>query len=312
MRVVTMGETMGSFSSERAHPLMRGQSLSLSHAGSESNVAVALSRLGVTTRWVGCVGDDAVGRMIVRELRAEGVDVQAHVIAGAATATMVKERLSPEHWSVGYNRSSSAGSRLSPAHTADALTPQTELLHVTGITLALGGGPRRAVLAAISRARAANVLVSLDVNHRLALWSAESAGAVLRKVLPFVDIVFASAHEAQMLCEGSSPSELAEQLGQSGVPEVVLTMGAAGSVAYTPASGLVECPARPATVVDPVGAGDAFVAGYLAARLEGEPLTERLALGTALGHAAVSTAGDWEGSPSRAQLAATMGDDVSR
>ncbi|HXH36031.1 MAG TPA: sugar kinase [Plantibacter sp.] len=310
--VVTAGETMGAFAAVAPGAVMRGQQFRVGVAGSESNVAIVLARLGVATRWVGCVGDDGVGAMILRELRAERVDVRARTLSSHQTGVMVKSRPSSSHWSVSYHRRESAGAQLSAADlSSDALAGAT-VLHLTGITLALGPIARSAVFDAVRRAKAAGILVSFDVNHRRALWSDEEASRVLADLVPSVDVLFAGLDEARLLASSGGPREIAQAIGELGPREVVLKMGAAGSGTWTASGGYIEQGAHPVSVVDPVGAGDAFVAGYLAELVAGGSVVERLALGARLGERAVSTIGDWEGAPTRAELQVKRVDEVAR
>lgn len=147
--------------------------------------------------------------------------------------------------------------------------------------------------------------MSLDVNYRSALWSTADAAAALRPLAAQAQLVFGGPAELELV--GGVDALLA-----AGVAEVVTKDGAAGASVCT-AAGSWSAPAVPVTVVDPVGAGDAFVAGYLSARLDGLDVDARLARGTLAGAFCVSTAGDWEGLPTRAELALLGGvDNVSR
>jgi 2-dehydro-3-deoxygluconokinase len=165
------------------------------------------------------------------------------------------------------------------------------------VTAALSPGALWAVGTALRLARGAGVVTSLDVNYRGRLWSREDAAAALTPLLTDVDVLFASAEELPLVYGADGV-----QFGPSRPPEVVVTHGADGAVAFA-ADQHVRCPARPVAAIDVVGAGDAFVAGYLSARLDGADLTGRLARGTAVAAVAVGTDGDWEGLPTRAELA---------
>jgi 2-dehydro-3-deoxygluconokinase len=156
------------------------------------------------------------------------------------------------------------------------------------------------------------VVVSLDVNYRSKLWSRDQAGAVLAPLARHAIIVIASDDELDLVAvprdgsgEATSPADearAAAHLLDLGVSEVVVKRGAAGAAVHT-ADGLLEAPAIPVTCVDTVGAGDAFTAGYLSARLDGEDVAGRLKRGILAGAFAISTRGDWEGLPRREELA---------
>ncbi len=300
--VVTLGETMALLAAPGIGLLRHAASLDLSVGGAESNLAVGLSRLGHPVAWIGRVGADEFGALVRRTLAAEGVDGRVVVDDVAPTGLMVKSRRTRDVTQVSYYRSGSAGSRLAPDDIDPALVAGARVVHLTGITPALSPSARAAVRFALATARQAGVPVSLALNYRRALWSPEAAAAELGELVALSDIVFASEAEAGMLVRGSAAEELAAGLAALGPGQVLVTRGAAGAVAAVDGAVLVA-PAHPVAAVDPVGAGDAFAAGYLSGLLDGEPPVVRLHRATLAGAFAVTVPGDWEGLPSRADLA---------
>ncbi len=312
--LVTLGETLARLDSPVAGPLRHARSLDLGVAGAESNVAIGLRRLGGTAAWVGRVGDDEFGRLVHMTLAGQGVDVSRAVVdPSAPTALLVKERRTDRLTRVYYYRTGSAGSRLRPSDVPEDLIRAAGVLHVTGITAALSDSAREAVHAAVDTARAAAVPVSLDLNYRRALWAADEAAKVLRPLVGQADIVFATELEAGLVAGGQGAAALAAALAALGPREVLVKCGPLGVTACCDGQ-LTEAPAYPVTVVDPVGAGDAFAAAYLAERLRGRPVAERLDAAAGTGAYAVTVAGDWEGLPTREELALMRGtaDDVHR
>lgn len=152
---------------------------------------------------------------------------------------------------------------------------------------------------AVRRARVAGSTICLDVNHRNRLWSVAEAAAALRPLLPSIDLVVASDDELAVLTGASDP---VPALLSAGVTEVVVKHGAGGATSHS-ATGVVHRPARTVPVVDPVGAGDAFVAGLLSGWLDGADVPGRLDRAVTTGAFAVATRGDWECLPDRAELA---------
>jgi 2-dehydro-3-deoxygluconokinase len=301
--LVTLGETLVRLDSPVAGPLRHARSLDLGVAGAESNVAIGVRRLGATAAWAGRVGDDEFGRLVHMTLAGQGVDVSRVVVDPAApTALLVKERRTNQLTRVYYYRTGSAGSRLGPSDVPEDLIRAAGVLHVTGITAALSDSAREAVHAAVDTARAASVPVSLDLNYRRALWTADEAAKVLRSLVGQADIVFATEMEAGLVVSARGAAERAAALAALGPREVLVKRGPLGATACCDAQ-LTEVPARPVTMVDPVGAGDAFAAAYLAERLRRGPVAERLETAIAAGAYAVTVAGDWEGLPSREDLA---------
>jgi 2-dehydro-3-deoxygluconokinase len=284
--------------------LRHARSLTLGVAGAESNVAIGARRLGCPAAWVGRVGDDELGELVVATIRAEGVDVGGVVRdPGAPTSLMLKERRTAAMVRVRYYRRDGPGSRLAPGDLDPARVAAAGLLHLSGITPALSDSARATVEHAVELARAAGVPVSFDLNYRAALWPPDRAAAVCRDLAARADLVFAGDDEAELLGLAGDPAELARGLAELGAGHAVVKLGERGAVAAVDGR-LHAVDPVPVPAVDPVGAGDAFVAGYLAETLAGRPVPERLATAAACGAFAVTVPGDWEGFPSRDELAA--------
>ncbi|GIE93087.1 sugar kinase [Paractinoplanes rishiriensis] len=303
----TFGETMGLVAADSIGPLGYARSFSYGICGAESNVAIGAARLGAPATWLGRVGRDATGSLITGRIEAAGVRALA-ISDDAFTGLMVRHRRSAEFTHVDYHRQGSAGSRLMPADLPVAELRGAGVLHVTGVTPALSESCRATVFQAVETARAAGVPVSVDVNYRGKLWSRFEAAPVLRDLVTRADIVFASPDEAALFIDDDDPLDGLAKLGPA---EVIVKDGGRGCVARI-AGRRHAVAALPVTVVDPVGAGDAFVAGYLADRLAGEPPEQRLATAIAVGAFAVTVPGDCEGLPDRTELAALTGGDVRR
>jgi 2-dehydro-3-deoxygluconokinase len=306
--VVTFGETMAAMRS--SGPLRLGGTLRLSVAGAESNVAIGLARLSHSVAWAGRVGDDELGALVLRTLRAENVDVSGAVTDPTRpTGLILFERRTRDVTRVQYYRSGSAGGALEPADLPQTLVPvpaprgTPAILHVTGITPALGPSAAQAVRRGAEQAREAGRLVSLDVNYRARLWPAGQARATLRPLAAAASIVFGSGQELALLAgdPAAGPQAAAAELLGLGVQAVIAKRGAQGATAYT-ADGAASVPARTVRAADVVGAGDAFVAGYLSGVLDGLSEADRLQRGATVSAFAVGTAGDWEGLPTRLEL----------
>jgi 2-dehydro-3-deoxygluconokinase len=303
----TFGETMGLIAADGIGPLGHARSFGYGIGGAESNVAVGVARLGGAATWLGRLGRDATGDLIAARLTAAGVRTLA-LRDDAFTGLMVRFRRSGEFTHVDYHRAGSAGSRLTPADVPAGEVTGASVLHVTGITPALSESARSAVFQAIETAKSAGVPVSVDVNYRSKLWSRFDAAPVLRDLVSRADVAFAGPAEAALFVD---PADLLGGLAKLGPSEVVIKDGARGCEALIDGERHTVA-AIPVTVVDPVGAGDAFVAGYLAERMAGLPAAGRLATAIAAGAFAVTVPGDCEGLPDRDELAALTGDDLRR
>ena len=282
-RLLTVGEPLGLLTARE--PLRRGSELVLGVAGAELNVAIGVARLGGDVAWCGRVGDDEIGALVVATLRAS-----AGSWGGRPT----------------YHRTDGPGARLRPDDVPDAALAEATVLHVTGITPALSDGARATVRAAMERARAAGLAVSLDVNHRPALWAAAAARPVLEELVALAGHVFVGEDEAEALDWGGDAGAIGAHLAGLSPGTVIVKRSERGAVAFDGGRAL-EVPAAPTTVVDMHGAGDAFAAGYLTGLLGGAPLEARLATGAACAACVIARRGDWEGLPTRAELGGPVG-----
>lgn len=297
MELVTFGETMALLASVEPIPLRHTHELRLGHGGAESNTAIGLARLGHEVAWLGRVGDDEFGAMVLASLRGERVDTaRATVDSDAPTGLMVRGRDTQGRTQVFYYRTASAGSRLSPEDLDATLISDARVLYITGITPALGAGPKSAVMSALEIARASGVRVAFDPNYRSKLWNIDEARPVFEEILAMTDVVLAGLDELQSVFGASEIGGAATVLADMGPNEVVIREGAKGATAFSDGEQFFE-PAIPADLVDPVGAGDAFNAGYLSGLLRGEPIAARLKRGVTTASHVISARGDWEGSP---------------
>ncbi|MGY1840578.1 MULTISPECIES: sugar kinase [unclassified Modestobacter] len=314
--VVVVGESLGLLVGEQAGRLSRGERMRLTFGGAESNVAIGVSRLGGSAAWIGRLGADAVGAMIMRELRAEGVAVHAATESAAATALMLKERVRPGASRISYYRRGQAGSRLSPADIPTDVVTSAKVLHLTGISVALGAGPRDAATHAADLARGSGTLVSFDVNHRATLVDdIEEARCGYLALAERADLLFAGNDEAELLTGERDPERQLDAMLALGAQQAVVKLGADGAIAATANGDRLRQGAFRVSAVDTVGAGDAFVAGWLASLVDGGDLDARLDTAIRCGALACLTEGDWEAAPTRLDLAsldASHVDPVSR
>ncbi|MFF9144932.1 sugar kinase [Streptomyces sp. NPDC014861] len=299
--VLTFGEAMVSLRADG--PIGTGGTLRTSVAGAEANVAIGLARLGHRVRWVGRTGKDAFGDLVLRTLRAEGVDLGHALRADRPTGIVVFEPRISDLVRVDYHRRGSAGSRLTPDDLGEALAALPRVVHATGVTAALGPGPLEAVRLALRTASEAGVLTCFDVNHRTKLWSRDEAADALRPLVRYIDVLVASDDELALAApaEARCETDRVAALLALGVREVVVKRGADGAEVFDSA-GSTARPAVRVSVRDTVGAGDAFVAGYLSGLLDGEPVDRRLDRAVTTGAFAVASLGDWEGLPGREEL----------
>ena len=305
-RVVTAGETMALVVPTAPGRLRHAADLTLSIGGAESNVAVGLARLGVPASWVSALGDDELGELVLSRLRAEGVGCAAvRRVPDRPTGLYLREEVAGA-LRVWYYRRGSAAATLAPGAFGPEVLDGASYLHLTGITGALSPECAEFLPWAARTARDAGVRVSYDVNYRSRLWPAGEARAATEALLPLVDVLLVGHEEAAALWpEDQDPERTLSRLADAGPAEVVLKLGAQGCAARIGGERL-SSPGFAVREVDPIGAGDAFAAGYLAASLWGWEPAARLRAANAMGAYCVQNLGDYEGLPSRRELAAFL------
>ncbi len=310
MDVITFGETMVCFAAHETGPLERAATFTKIVAGAESNVAVGLARLGLSVGWLSRLGDDSFGRYILAALEAEGVDGRAVTIDPTRrTGFMLKSR-APEGEDpvVEYHRRGSAASALSLADFDEARFLAARHLHVTGITPALSPSCAELVEHAMRRMRAAGRTVSFDPNLRPRLWpSREAMAEHLNRLAGLADWVLPGLAEGRTLTGLETPEAIAEFYLARGARAVAIKLGAEGALWRSADAGGHVPGVRVERIVDTVGAGDAFAAGLISAKLEGQDWPAAVARANWVGARAIQVVGDMDGLPRRAELPADLG-----
>ena len=284
--LLAVGETMAMVAPITGERLVDAEHFRLDAGGAESNVAAHVAALGHQAAWFSRLGDDALGRRVTAQLAGRGVDVSAVVSDPVnPTGLYVKD---PGN-GVRYYRAGSAASHLSPADAERVELTGVRILHVSGITAALSESAAGFLSRLIDRAHNAGVLVSFDVNHRVALWDCATASSALAALARRADLVFTGRDEAESLW-GTVEADDVRALFPD-VTELVVKDGSIGATTYLAGQVVVE-PALVVDVVDVVGAGDAFAGGYLAALLDGASPAERLRAGHRRAALTLLTTGD--------------------
>lgn len=296
-RVVAFGEAMVRLTPPRNERLERTVSLDVTIGGAELNTAIGLQCLEIPTTWVSALPENALGRMIARQARASGVDTSSiHWVnedAGRCGIYFLEEGVDPRPSSVTYDRKNTAIANVQPGTFAwPAILRGASALHISGITLAVSKGARAEAMEAVRVASETGVLVSFDLNYRSKLWSEAEARAAFVEIIPFVDILFASRGGLETFygITGSHEEAMKLAIEKLGVAAVTITRKRTKgsrrlkvqSLALGPSGVLATSDWRDLEVVDRLGGGDAYAAGFLAGYLENPAaLTKSVALGTA-------------------------------
>jgi len=303
--VITFGESMALLLPEGNKGIAYSPTLECTFGGAESNVAIGIARLGHRVGWFSQLGDDPIGSIIVKTLRGEGVDVsRVQRISEAGTGIMMREVVAGQT-SVYYYRRASAASLMSYGLLDEPYMAGARILHVTGITTALSQSARQTVIEAVRLARKHGVKVSFDPNLRLKLWSIEEAREVLLPLAAEADYFLPGLDELKLLYATEDVDAIFGKLQELNNTCVVK---GGDNVTYLIEQGTVTPVPyfRVDRIVDTVGAGDAFCAGFLSGLLRGYSHEEAVRLGNLLGSMVIQTEGDWQGLPTAAQVEAKL------
>ena len=304
--VITLGETMVLLHALDSGPLHTSRQLGVSVAGADSNFAIAMTRLGWPAIWLSAVSKDQLGDFVVEMIGAAGVDVsRVRRDPDHPTGLLVKFR-DEGHTRVLYYRAGSAASHFDPDWLEPSLFETAAVLHLNGVTCALSPSCSATVVRAIALADQHNVRISLDLNLRLQLWDIDRARTTLIPLLPQVDIVFGTEEELLALSGRTALEEALTTIAAHGPTVVVAKRGPRGAIALAGEKRIDHPGFVPPAVVDEVGAGDGFAAGFVSAYLRGAAVDEALRHGNLVGAAAVTVADDVSGYPTQAQLEAWL------
>lgn len=309
--VVTIGESMVLFQPIGDKAIKYEPLFTKSLAGAESNIAIGLTRLGKKVKWISRVGSDPFGDFVISTLAGEGVDV-SDVIRDSnnPTAIYFKEFKTLGDPMVYYYRKNSAASHLTPLDIQESWLEGAKHLHVTGITPALGENTAEAVRETMVLARKKGLSISFDPNLRRKLWSEDEAREVLLSLIPLCDVFLPGVEEAEFLLGPHSIEEYGEKFLELGAQVVALKLGDRGSVGFIKGHQVEGQPYSVSQVVDTVGAGDAFAAGFVSVFLDEEMtpalLEKALTRANILGALATQFKGDWEGCPNLEELNAII------
>ncbi|WP_407318646.1 sugar kinase [Isoptericola halotolerans] len=289
MELVTFGEAMAQLVPQSGNAT-DATDFAVHVAGAESNVAVGFARLQGSAAWVSRVGDDPFGRRVMARLAAEGVDTAAvNVDRERPTGCFLKDVTGSKR-PVTYYRAGSAASVMSISDVKRALDLAPAMFHTSGVTAALSESCTASLRHVMATASNAGIELSFDVNYRPRLWRNRAAAAiVIRDLAAAADVLFVGRDEAEELWGLSTAEQIRTAFAE--VRTVVVKDGAVAATAFRDRLSFTV-PAPPVDVVEPVGAGDAFAAGFLRAYLEGWSLEGALKLGHALAGVALRSIDD--------------------
>jgi 2-dehydro-3-deoxygluconokinase len=316
MDLVTFGEAMVRLTPPAFQRLEQAHSFDAYVGGGELNVAVAAARLGVASRWVSRLPENALGRMIASRAREQGVDVEVEWTADDRAGLYFAELgAAPRASSVLYDRAASAISRITPGSVDwHSVFAGARWFHVSGITPALSDNAAKVTAESLVAAKKAGLTVSYDLNYRSKLWTAKKARAVQEPLMEHIDVLITTEEDTRVVfgigaeskdayahVDVESHSEVARTLEKRfDLSAIAITLRENPRVLLNSWSAIVAAdgkihaaPRYEVEVVDRIGAGDAFSAGLIVSRLENRGWDEAVRFATATSALKHSIPGDF-------------------
>jgi 2-dehydro-3-deoxygluconokinase len=309
--VITGGEALALFLADSDDPLPVATRFTRSVAGSESNVAIGLARLGHRVKFIGSVGRDSPGRWVRDTLRAEGVDTSGLVEDSVRpTGILVRDRPLGRALSVVYHRRNSAASAYTPSPSDVNDVANARAIFISGISAMLSKSSAGVVDTLLDAATDSGVHVFFDPNVRLRMGDVSAWRDRMSRYLDRVDTLLVGDAELQLLDWPASGADLLTARTRT----VVVKRGGAGASVFV-GDRCVDLPARSVPTVDPIGAGDAFCTGWISGWLNDLPIESCLEHAVTVASLVVATATDTAGLPTAGERDAVLaqnGIDVER
>ncbi len=292
---ISFGETMIRFSTKNYERIEQAREFEINIGGAESNFAIAFARLGGKAAWVSKLVDNPLGRLIANRIREHGVNISYVIWTKEHRVGLyfIEFGRKPRPIQVIYDRKNSAISKIDPEEINWEIIAEYDVFHTTGITVALSENCKKAVEIGMKKAKELDTIISFDVNYRSKLWGPEEAFKALDTILDNVNILFVTKSDAKTVFGiGGTYRDVLKKLYEKYHNEiVVLTLGAEGAVAL--ADGKVyKAEPYELEVVDRIGAGDAFDAGFVYRYLESGDIEEALEWGSAMAAVSHTIPGD--------------------
>ncbi len=305
--LVTLGETMVALIPGASGPLRYVNDFHPRIAGAESNLAIGLAKLGHGAAWLSRLGDDEFGHYVNNMIRAEGVDVAGVVFDPDHRTGLMFKEMGAGETKVYYYRENSAASHLTPADVPAETLRGAKILHVTGITPVLSQSCAETVRHAMNLADALGIRISIDPNIRRRLWKGRDYAPLLKELTLRAHIVLLGLDEGEAMFGTGAPEEIFDILlcGDGRAEAVAIKNGAEGAW-VADRNARRHIPPIQCACVEPIGAGDAFNAGFLAGFLEGQDVDMCGRMGNIAGGLATQVVGDIEGYPSKQKMQAML------
>lgn len=296
--VITIGDAMIAMCPSEKGPILFCDTFKRKVGGAELNVAIGCARLGLKSGWVSRLGNDDFGKYILRTVRAEGIDTsEVELVDGYATSVYFREVLSDGSSRSFYYREKSPTSTMRCEDLNEEYIKKAKVLHITGVFPSIAKSNQDIIVEYVKMAKNNNLTISFDPNIRLKMWTKEEARTYIEKLLPHVDILLVGDEEIEILLGETTIIDAIKTFHGYGIEKVIVKKGAKGAVGSDGENTYEVEAVKPKALVDTVGAGDGFAAGFLTASLKGENLESSLKFANAVGSLVVGVEGDNEGLP---------------
>lgn len=298
MDVITIGDAMIAMCPREKGPIIFSDTFKRKVGGAELNVAIGCARLGLKVGFISRLGNDDFGKYILKTVRGEDVDIsEVKLVDGYQTSVYFREVLSDGSSRSFYYRENSPTSTIKCEELNEEYFKSAKILHITGVFPSIAKNNQEIILEAIKLAKKNNLIISFDPNIRLKMWTKEEAKSYIEKVLPYVDIILVGDEEIEILLGDTNIENAIKTFHGYGIGKVVVKKGAKGAIG-SDGNSIYEVDAiKPKALVDTVGAGDGFAAGFLTALCKDKNFKECVEFGNAVGSLVVSVEGDNEGLP---------------
>lgn len=298
MDVITIGDGMVAMCPEKKGPIMFTNTFEKKVGGAELNVAIGCARLGLKSGWISSLGNDDFGNFILRSVRADNVDTsEVKLVDGHPTSVYFREVLSDGSSRSFYYRENSPTSTMKPEDLNEEYFKKSKVLHITGVFPSILKNNQNIILEAIRLAKKNGLLISFDPNIRLKMWTKEEAKEFINSILSDVDILLVGDEEVELLLNTTDLEQAIKAFYGYGISKVVIKRGDKGAMGYDGENLFYVDGIVPKALVDTVGAGDGFAAGFLTSTIKGESFEDSIRFGNAVGSLVVGVEGDNEGLP---------------
>lgn len=308
MDVITIGDAMVAMCPKEKGPILFCNTFERKIGGAELNVAIGCARLGLKSGWISRLGQDDFGKHILKTVRGEGIDTsQVELVEGYQTSVYFREVMANGDSRSFYYREKSPTSTMTAESLDENYFRNSKVLHITGVFPSINDNNKEILLKAVELAKKNNLLISFDPNIRLKMWTKSQAREFINKFLSEVDILLVGDEEISILIDEEDTNEAIKKFHDMGIDKVVVKRGAKGAIGSDGSNIYDVAAIKPKALIDTVGAGDGFAAGFLSAYLKGDSFEESIEFANAVGSLVVGIEGDNEGLPYYEDVLAHLG-----